>query len=99
MKTQLHIINTEQRPTAVPVVLEIERLSKRFGTIGTGDVSVLKDVSFTARRGKMICILGRSGCGKSTLLKILAGFMPPSNGSVRLNGRLVSRPGPDRCAS
>lgn len=59
--------------------------------------SVLKEVSFTARRGEMICILGRSGCGKSTLLKILAGFMPPSNGSVRLNGRPVSRPGPDRC--
>lgn len=37
MKTQLHIINTEQRPTAVPVVLEIEQLSKHFETIGAGD--------------------------------------------------------------
>ena len=97
MKTQLHIVKTEQRPTPVPVVLKIERLGKHFGTIGAGNVSVLKDISFTARRGEMICILGRSGCGKSTLLKILAGFMAPSNGSVRLNGRPVSRPGPDRC--
>ncbi|MFZ3048783.1 MAG: ABC transporter ATP-binding protein [Desulfatirhabdiaceae bacterium] len=97
MKSRLHIIKSEPQPDLSPVVFEIEQLGKRFKTNGTSEVSVLKDISFTARRGEMICILGQSGCGKSTLLKILAGFMPPTSGSVRLNGRPVNRPGPDRC--
>jgi NitT/TauT family transport system ATP-binding protein len=97
VKTQLHIVKPERQLSVAPVVLEIERLSKRFGNNGPSEVSVLKNISFTARRGEMICILGRSGCGKSTLLKILAGFIPPSSGMVRLNGVPVNRPGPDRC--
>jgi NitT/TauT family transport system ATP-binding protein len=88
---------TRPSSTTAPVVLEIERLGKRFETNGANGVRVLKDISFTVRRGEMICILGRSGCGKSTLLNILAGFMPPSSGTVRLNGQPVNQPGPDRC--
>lgn len=95
MTARLHIVKTELEKT--PVILEIIKLNKRFKANGTGSIGVLQDISFSARRGEMICILGRSGCGKSTLLKILAGFMPPSSGSVRLNGRQVSHPGPDRC--
>ena len=95
MTARLHITTAELEKA--PVTLEIKKLGKRFRTNGTGDIGVLQDVSFSARRGEMICILGRSGCGKSTLLKILAGFMSPSSGSVRLNGRPVSQPGPDRC--
>jgi NitT/TauT family transport system ATP-binding protein len=91
------MIKSEPQQVLSPVVFEIEHLGKRFKTNGSGEVSVLKDISFTARRGEMICILGRSGCGKSTLLNILAGFMPPTSGNVRLNGRPISRPGPDRC--
>jgi NitT/TauT family transport system ATP-binding protein len=97
VKNRLHIIKNEPHPLLSPVVFEIEHLGKRLKTNDPGEVSVLKDISFTARRGEMICILGRSGCGKSTLLNILAGFMPPTSGNVRLNGRPISRPGPDRC--
>ncbi len=97
MKPRLQIVPPAHPSSASSVVLEIEHLSKRFTTNGSGDVSVLKDISFTARRGEMICILGRSGCGKSTLLNILAGFIPPGSGTVRLNGRPVIHPGPDRC--
>ncbi len=95
MTARLHIVKTDLEKR--PVILEIKKLSKRFKASVTGNIGVLQDISFSARRGEMICILGRSGCGKSTLLKILAGFMPPSGGSVWLNGRPVSRPGPDRC--
>jgi len=97
VKPPLHIVTPWPRSPEAPAVLSIERLSKRFETNGAGGVSVLRDISFTARRGEMICILGRSGCGKSTLLNILAGFIAPSSGTVRLNGQPVSRPGPDRC--
>ena len=41
-------------------------------------------------------LLGPSGCGKSTLLKGVAGFMQPVEGSMRLGGRGIDRPGPDR---
>lgn len=97
MKARLKVVRSERQPGVQPVILEVEKLSKRFAVNGKTGSSVLKDIGFSARRGEMICILGRSGCGKSTLLKILAGFMPPTSGSVKLNNRLVSRPGPDRC--
>ncbi len=97
MKPRLQIISAEHRSAASPVVLDVEQVSKRFVTNGSGDITVLQNISFTVRRGEFICILGRSGCGKSTLLNILAGFMPPSAGVVRLNGRPAGHPGPDRC--
>lgn len=49
--------------------------------------AVLHDVSFTARKGETINILGPNGCGKSTLLKAVLGFMPLENGSVFVNGQ------------
>lgn len=82
---------------ASPVLLEVEHLSKCFVTNGSGEIAVLQDIGFRVRRGELVCILGRSGCGKSTLLKILAGFTAPSSGTVLLNSRTVTGPGPDRC--
>ncbi len=77
-------------------LLEIGNLGKVFH-VRPAFLTVLEGLDFKVKRGEMICVLGRSGCGKTTLLKILAGFMQPSTGTVRLNGRVVSRPGPDRC--
>jgi len=53
-------------------------------------------VSFQVHRGDRFVLLGPSGCGKSTLLKGVAGFMKPVEGAIRLNGKQVDRPGPDR---
>ena len=55
-----------------------------------GLVRALENINFNIYRGEFICVLGPSGCGKSTLLKILAGFIPPSNGEVRLEGELIN---------
>lgn len=76
--------------------LKIMNLSKIF-VINGSHVTVLDNISFNARTGEMICILGRSGCGKTTLLNVLAGFLPASSGTVLLNGQPVKEPGPDRC--
>lgn len=97
MKAHLRIASPEEPSAAPPAILQVERLSKSFDTDGPGEIRVLEEISFAARRGELICILGRSGCGKSTLLKILAGFLAPSTGSVKLNGRSPKSPGPDRC--
>ena len=53
-------------------------------------------VGFRVFPADRFVVLGPSGCGKSTLLKGIAGFMRPVEGTIRLQGRVVERPGPDR---
>jgi NitT/TauT family transport system ATP-binding protein len=58
------------------------------------DVVALKDISLEIPQGQFICLLGPSGCGKSTLLNAVAGFAPPSSGTITADGKLVTGPGP-----
>ncbi|MBI2527435.1 MAG: ABC transporter ATP-binding protein [Candidatus Rokubacteria bacterium] len=62
----------------------------------TGLFTAVEGVSFSVGVGEKFVLLGPSGCGKSTLLKSIAGFLLPACGAVELDGRRVSRPGPDR---
>src|SRR2546430_1863586 len=59
-------------------------------------VTPTRRVGFEVYAGERFVVLGPSGCGKSTLLKAVAGFMTPVEGSIRLNGRPIDRPGSDR---
>lgn len=58
--------------------------------------SVFRGLHGAVYLGELVCLIGRSGCGKSTLLKIIAGFLPPTQGRCLLDGRPITRPGPDR---
>jgi ABC-type nitrate/sulfonate/bicarbonate transport system ATPase subunit len=60
-------------------------------------VKALDEVSVEAPEGAFVAILGPSGCGKSTLLEIIAGLEPPTTGEVRMEGRTVTEPSPERC--
>ena len=62
-----------------------------------GELLVLDGISFTVRDNEFVSILGPSGCGKTTLIRILAGLVQPDSGEVRVDGRRVAGPGPDRC--
>lgn len=53
------------------------------------DYVALKDVSFTVDKGEVVAILGRNGAGKSTLLKVLAGVLPPTNGTSKVEGKIA----------
>jgi len=61
-----------------------------------GSVEALKDVSFGLESGRILTLLGPSGCGKTTLLNIIAGFVAPTSGEVRLHGNRIDGPGQDR---
>ena len=64
---------------------------------GYEDVPVLRDVTFSVRRGEVFAILGGSGCGKSTLLKHMIGLTPPLKVEIRLMGdRIFGGPEEER---
>jgi len=75
--------------------LVLDRASKVYPT-PTGEYVVLDNVNLKVQQGEFICIIGHSGCGKSTLLNMVSGFSQPSSGEVRLNGKPIGKPGPDR---
>jgi ABC-type taurine transport system ATPase subunit len=72
-------------------ILEIGDVSMEF--IGSdGSVLALDRVSLTLSEGDFVCVVGPSGCGKTTLLRIIAGFVAPTAGSVRLDGAPIREP-------
>src|ERR1700682_4411407 len=59
-------------------------------------VLALADVSLEVRNHEFVALLGPSGCGKSTLLYLIGGFLPVETGAIRIDGKPVAGPGPDR---
>ena len=78
------------------MTLEIDNLSMRFDLPSGGSVQALKNVSLTLEAGELLSVLGPSGCGKTTLLNIVAGFLAPTDGEIRLNGHRVEGPDAER---
>src|ERR1700756_1989224 len=74
------------RRTGVASV-ELRGLTKRYG-----EVAVVDEVSLTIEHGRLVCLLGPSGCGKTTTLRLIAGFIEPSAGEIRVGDQLISSP-------
>ena len=55
--------------------------------------TIIKDLSLHANKGSLVCLLGPSGCGKTTVLRAIAGFEPVYNGKIKIDEKVVSRPG------
>ncbi len=75
--------------------LQINNLSKHFHT-KSDTLVALKDINMEIEQGEFICVVGASGSGKSTLLRQIAGLDSPTTGEVRINGKRITAPGPDR---
>jgi NitT/TauT family transport system ATP-binding protein len=81
------VVNGDPRGAAATAnLIEVRDLGMEFPA-EAGSVRALDGVSFSIAPGEFFSIVGPSGCGKSTLLLILAGIVPPSEGTIRCDGR------------
>jgi NitT/TauT family transport system ATP-binding protein len=93
----------KSNPVAPPVpvtqagqaALRVEGVTLQYKTADHVVTATFR-VDFDVFESDRFVILGQSGCGKSTLLKAIAGYHRPSEGTICLDGKVVSRPGPDR---
>lgn len=76
--------------------LSIAGVSHRFLTDKGETVEALGEINLEIPEGQFVCVVGSSGCGKSTLLNILAGFLSPTNGTAKMDGKLISGPSRER---
>src|SRR6476660_503432 len=74
--------------------VELIGLRKTFG-----NVAAVSNVDLTVPEGKVTTLLGPSGCGKTTLLRLIAGFLQPDRGEIRIKGRRVNDLPPQRRSS
>jgi NitT/TauT family transport system ATP-binding protein len=76
-------------------MLELDAVTLQYKTPGRITTAMFR-VSFSVERRERLVLLGPSGCGKTSLLKAVAGFIQPAEGTIRLDGVPIRKPGPDR---
>jgi NitT/TauT family transport system ATP-binding protein len=77
-------------------LLDVDKVTLRYRSSEGKVVTATEEVSFSIRQGDRMVLLGPSGCGKSSLLKAVGGYLKPAAGHIRLRGKAVHEPGPDR---
>ena len=85
-------VATTMTETSQETIVEVDGIAMRY----EGGVQALKGVDLKIPSGELTSFLGPSGCGKTTLLKIIAGLLKQTEGEVRIRGKRVTGPGPDR---
>jgi NitT/TauT family transport system ATP-binding protein len=75
--------------------IEIRGVSLTYDT-PSGAVQGVAAANFGIEESEFLCLLGPSGCGKSTLLNMIAGFLSPTGGDIRIGGKVITGHGMDR---
>lgn len=78
------------------VFVAVDQIDKVFDLVGGGQYIALKGIDLQIKKGEFVSLIGHSGCGKSTLLNMIAGLDLPTDGLVTLEGKKITKPGPDR---
>ena len=76
--------------------IEIDGVGKVYQEDTAEPILAIDRIDLDIERNQFITIVGPSGCGKSTLLHMMGGFIPTSSGEIRLDGKIVDAPGPER---
>ena len=76
--------------------ISIRDLARGFTDLEGNAISVIEACSVEFEPGLLNVVMGKSGCGKSTLAYLVAGYLAPDRGSIEIDGRMVTEPGPDR---
>jgi len=79
-------------------ILELIDVSKTYPQARDSEVTVLRDINLSVDRGSSLAVVGPSGSGKSTLLNLIGALDRPTAGTVRLDGRDLSKLGPAELA-
>lgn len=75
----------------------VDRVSKVYHRGSRGDdFLALQNVDLAVGKGEFVTLLGPSGCGKTTLLKAIDGLVPITSGEIRVGGKAIEGPGPER---
>ncbi len=77
---------------AAEALIQLRGVARVFDAAGSG----LQAVDLDVAEGQFVCVCGPSGCGKTTLLNVIAGLETPTQGEVRVRGKRVTGPSPDR---
>ncbi len=86
MGSTMENTDSQAEATRKAATLELRNVSKSYG-----NVQAVDDISLSLAKGEFLTLLGPSGCGKTTLLNMIAGFFPPTTGSIVIQGKDVTR--------
>ncbi len=76
--------------------IEVDGVEKSFHHKTKGDLKVLDNINLEIEKGQFVSVVGPSGCGKSTFLYLISGLDQPTKGEIRVDGKIVKGPSPER---